>query len=324
VATIRTRILSDFLVLIVLMGIVGGAFILANRSIQREQQRHDDVLYAEFGLIEDASAVARAFNAYRLAPRAEAYTVYTAARAALTERMDRIVRAPVVGGNRPALVGVKNLLASLVTATDDGVRAVEERDLSEAVVAQDRIGRISAFVEEAVSTLILEELALARNVRQATERRGSLALGISSVILAAASVAGAWYASRISRRISAPLTELTVVAGSIAHGSYGTRVDERLRRSADEIGSLARSFDSLSVHLQETVGGLQAANEATRRTLAALESKNVLLEKLNAAFVVREGRINELKNEIVRLGGTVASRDEDGGPAGGGAASGRP
>lgn len=311
-SSIRTRILTDFLILIALMGVVGAAVTLTNRSIQREQQRQDEILYVEFGLIKRAEDLVRGFNAYRTASRTNAYAEYVVVRTALSDDIDRITRDAVVGGNRAALPGTVNLLRSLIGATDAGADAVRRRDLTHVAEAQERISSISTFVEGNIAALILEELELARGVRQAAEQRALLALNIGTAALILVGGAGAWYAAKISRRVSTPLTELTEAAGRIAKGAYGIRIDERLQRNADETGSLARSFDAMVVHLQETIGGLQAAKEAAQSATKALESKNELLEKLNAAFIVREGRINELKAEIMRLGGTVAPREEDG------------
>lgn len=311
-ASIRTRILSDLLILVVLMGCIGVAVILTNRALQREQQRHDGILYTEYGLIRRAQILTRTLNEYRSSSGDDELAAYMAAKTALADDISTVTDTAVVGGNRAALTGVTNLLGALTDATDDALAAIQRRDLVATGDALERINRIQSFVEENVATLVLEELEVAREVRQAAERRSAVALGIGTAVLVLAGIGGTWYAFRISGRISSPLVELTAAAERIAAGSYGVRISEDLRRSEDETGSLARSFDVMSIHLQETIQGLQAANAAAQRAAEALESKNTLLEKLNAAFIVREGRINELKAEIARLGGTVAPSEKDG------------
>src|SRR5690606_35809096 len=85
----------------------------------------------------------------------------------------------------------------------------------------------------------------------------------------------------VVRAISRPLQRITVAAIEVANGSYGTEVD--LRKSNDEIGILARSFNEMSRKMAADIELLKQLNEQLVRT-EKLASMGVL-----AAGVAHEG-----------------------------------
>ncbi|MEJ7846535.1 MAG: ATP-binding protein [Pyrinomonadaceae bacterium] len=74
----------------------------------------------------------------------------------------------------------------------------------------------------------------------------------------------------IVRTISRPLQRITVAAVQVTRGGYGTEVD--LRKSNDEIGLLAESFNDMSRKMASDIDSLRQMNEQLMRTarLAAM------------------------------------------------------
>ena len=304
---IRTRLQAAFLVIIVAIGGVGAVVMVNTRSVTVQRDGFDAALYLELGLKSEADQLVRTYNEYRNAPTAARDTAYTTARSRLQADADAILTAAAGGAPRPAVLGIHNTISSLIATTDRGVQAVMTHDLATADTSFSDAGRISVFVTDDVSSVILEELQASQDARTAAAQRSQLLLVLGTILLITATVGAVLYSLHISRGISVPLAALTRAAEQIASGSYGVRVDQALLRSGDETGSLARSFDSMSLNLQTTIRGLGEARETAERARKDAENKNELLEKLNKMFIIREARINELKAEVVRLGGRVTS-----------------
>ena len=68
----------------------------------------------------------------------------------------------------------------------------------------------------------------------------------------------------IVRSISRPLQRLTLAAVKVRDGEYGTEAD--LRKSNDEIGLLAESFNEMSRKMLSDIEELRKLNEQLIRT----------------------------------------------------------
>jgi signal transduction histidine kinase/ActR/RegA family two-component response regulator len=79
----------------------------------------------------------------------------------------------------------------------------------------------------------------------------------------------------ISRNISRPLRRLRDATIQIREGDFDTRIETP---SNDEVGQLARSFNTMSQALQETTSSLQEAKEQAERSKAEIEYVNRQLE----------------------------------------------
>ncbi len=96
----------------------------------------------------------------------------------------------------------------------------------------------------------------------------------------------------IVRTISRPLQRITLAAVQVSDGEYGTEVD--LRKSNDEIGLLAESFNEMSRKMADDIQQLQNLNEQLIRT-----------EKLAAIGTLAAGVAHEVNNPLAAVSSLI-------------------
>jgi signal transduction histidine kinase len=96
----------------------------------------------------------------------------------------------------------------------------------------------------------------------------------------------------IVRTISRPLQRITLAAVQVTEGEYGTEVD--LRKSNDEIGLLANSFNEMSRRMADDIKQLQQLNEQLIRT-----------EKLAAMGTLSAGVAHEVNNPLASISSLI-------------------
>jgi len=96
----------------------------------------------------------------------------------------------------------------------------------------------------------------------------------------------------VVRAISRPLQRITVAAVEVSNGSYGTEVD--LRKSNDEIGVLANSFNEMSRKMAADIKLLKQLNEQLVRT-----------EKLASMGTLAAGVAHEVNNPLASISSLI-------------------
>lgn len=96
----------------------------------------------------------------------------------------------------------------------------------------------------------------------------------------------------IARTLSRPLKSITLAAVQVTNGGYGTEVD--LRKSNDEIGVLAASFNEMSRKMATDIEQLRQLNEQLVRT-----------EKLAAMGTLSAGVAHEVNNPLASISSLI-------------------
>ena len=96
----------------------------------------------------------------------------------------------------------------------------------------------------------------------------------------------------VVRTISRPLQRITVAAVQVTRGGYGTEVD--LRKSNDEIGLLAESFNDMSRKMASDIDSLKHMNEQLMRT-----------DRLAAMGTLAAGVAHEVNNPLASISSLI-------------------
>ena len=96
----------------------------------------------------------------------------------------------------------------------------------------------------------------------------------------------------VVRTISRPLQRITVAAVQVTKGDYGTEVD--LRKSNDEIGLLANSFNEMSRKMADDIESLRRMNEQLMRA-----------DKLAAMGTLAAGVAHEVNNPLASISSLI-------------------
>jgi len=86
-------------------------------------------------------------------------------------------------------------------------------------------------------------------------------------------------ASLLAKTISKPIIQLTKLSDQIAHSELNTKVDAELIKRKDEIGQLARGFDSMQKQLSLTIEHLNEANVNLENEKKQLKTINIELKE---------------------------------------------
>lgn len=114
----------------------------------------------------------------------------------------------------------------------------------------------------------------------------------------------------IVKSISRPLQRITLAAVQVTEGEYGTEVD--LRKSNDEIGLLAASFNDMSRKMASDIESLKHLNEKLARAdrLAAMGTLAAgVAHEVNNPLASISSLIQMLRARVVESGGSIEEFD---------------
>lgn len=106
----------------------------------------------------------------------------------------------------------------------------------------------------------------------------------------------------ISNSIAQPLSKLKKAADEIGEGRFAGHIEVQ---SQDEIGVLARTFETMSAQVQERTQALERINREREHLISELEGKNAEMEQFS--YTVS----HDLKSPLITIAGWVTMLEKD-------------
>jgi len=98
--------------------------------------------------------------------------------------------------------------------------------------------------------------------------------------------------------LSRPIKKLEQTAVKVAAGDFEKGVERNLTTMSGEIGSLARSFDTMIVHLRNKISTLSSMNVNLEESRKEAEKNLLEVSRMNKFMVGRELKMAELKKQL--------------------------
>jgi two-component system phosphate regulon sensor histidine kinase PhoR len=137
-------------------------------------------------------------------------------------------------------------------------------------------------LDAAIQVVLDKEIASTERIRVQSERSILLTEKIVLLVSFLALLVGMFAALRITRSIYEPLNELSAAVRRYTLGKFTERV---LVPSDDQIGVLAKNFNTMADRLQETYGRLDEKTKSLQDNIHATLEQNKNLEKTKVAMI---------------------------------------
>jgi nitrogen fixation/metabolism regulation signal transduction histidine kinase len=305
--SIRQKLLRASLLIVAALMLSSGAFLAVNLWVTQQYKAISDNLTAEYRLADSASKLIAAYNTRVRSSNTNstggAEVELAAAKENIQELTVQLDAAVVDPQSISSYTGLKNTISAVVAEVDAGLASLKGNDLAASSAHYEEANNKYEFVKDTSTALFIDELKYANSARERldTAYRASVVINLFALLVIGLGCVA--YLLSFSNKLAAPLRRLAAVAEKVAAGDTGAVIDDPLRAGDDEIGSLARSLNTMLLILFKNISTLDASNKAIAESSHVLESKNSELERLNTLMIDRELKMIELKkqNEALKI-----------------------
>lgn len=305
--SIKNKIASAFLAVAIMMMAIIAFIIVANfnllnnykqinENIVYEQELKDGVLI----LIEESY---KSFSA-------NDYSNYDKKLANLRNienNLDlRFAEASIDKETKLSYRSIKNSLNSVI----DEMNKIKENRKKEGSISgisksfQSSVEKFD-FVKQNISDLlILEARNIAKVTQEIQKKQAQLAI-FSGLVVFVATLFLLIFAVIFSRKITKPITNLSLAAERISNGDLSLIIEGGLLERKDELGSLSRSFNSMVLKLREKIIAYELSNKELDIKVKKITDNNIELENNKTVIVnlledFEEEKINAENLVVVR------------------------
>jgi PAS domain S-box-containing protein len=286
--SLRTKLLTSFLLIIAVLAIAEGFFIVINFNIIARYEQLANTMTSEYGLIDATTNTIEAFKNFTKdasygAKRSAFFDARNQLKSLLTE-LDTSITDP---DSRAAYIGAENTINNVLTEVNTGFDEVLDGDYSNTTAHYDAANHLNDFVRSNTTELLLKQLAYAKTLETGI-REVQIWSEVIGLLMFALILAGClWYSVSFSSRLIGPLSNLTRLAKKIEGGDLQAAPDQTLLQGDDEVASLANSFNTMVLSLRQDIKKLQEYNVEIKNSRNRLKSeKNKLQQYLDIAGVI--------------------------------------
>ncbi|MFA5109165.1 MAG: ATP-binding protein [Patescibacteria group bacterium] len=302
--SVKTKILSSFLIVIGILFIFNVVFFVAHSLIIKKYQDIAGNMISEYKLAQLSSDLIKAYASLTKPDEHEIIlNEYQAIRREITDTLAKLDSAIISENSLAVYAEVKNDINEVISESDEGLALFLKGEVS---LAETRIASAQQkndSVREDSIKLVIEELKYTEKLQVQTDRIQLLTTLIGGLILLLISAGCIIYALAFSKKLISPLTSLTKVAKLIEAGDLNVSVDQNLLhvfqnrgdllQGNDEISSLANSFNTMLFHLRNNIQKLQEYNEQLIKTRQQVTSGELKISQLK--------ELDRMKNEIMNI-----------------------
>jgi methyl-accepting chemotaxis protein len=300
--SIRTKILSAFLVVIASLLVIVAYIVVLHFTVVAKYQTVVDNMAMEYKLITVTTNLVQAYNEYTKNPadteKINAYATFHKDIENTIASLDTRIKSK---DSIIVFTGLKNTIKNVVSECDSGVAASQKGNTAGLSSHYELAYSRNEFVRENTSKLILSELDYMQVLQKDIDQTHLASIVVGSVLVILISIMCIIYAQTLSKNLIQPLQNLDTLTKRIAEGDMAADVDEKLLKGNDEVGSLANSFNTMIKTLRENIKKIVDSNSLIAEAQKGVEAKNHELEEINKFMVNRELRMMELKKENEQL-----------------------
>src|SRR5665213_1646861 len=255
--SIRGELLQVFLIVIGVLAAISVGYLLVHVYIVDQYKSVSETSIQEHQLMIVAADLTNDYNARYLSndiSTNDAAKQLLAAKTSISNITAYLDTAIVDPQSKGDYIGLKNTLSTLIGSIDDSLAQLSHNSISSYSNDHDKIIQQFSYVQDNATTLVFSQLTYANSIQGSLNRTYHLSeiVGISTLVLT--TVACIVYVLRFARRLTEPLSQLTMVAGQIADGAIQTPIEQGLIGRKDEIGSLANSLYLMLQELKDKIG----------------------------------------------------------------------
>ncbi len=284
--TIRGKLLSALVGLIAVMVLLSGFTLLTHFRAMQDYDRQMGDIIAEYRI---ADAVERMIQAYSTCiqnpENTEAQRMLHAVSDDIAEELQRLEKRAMDVESGVAIRGLNNSVRFIQHEITLGMEALRNRNFEKTEAVYQSISRKEQFVADNTARLILAEIKQSSSVQQRQRTVNNLKIALLVLLVAFVAYGCLAYARRFSRRLTAPLVDLTDISNRISGGDLEHGVVPELLDRRDEVGTLSRSFHQMVINLRQKMDELnrevKIRMEAERAAEKASEAKSLFLANMS-------------------------------------------
>ena len=307
--SIRSKIFLSFLVVVVLMLASLASVFFFHLGSLVEYKKVSDNLVHENELSQKTIALVETYNAVMLAPSSnERKSTYRSLKDDINGILDDLEDSIESEDSKVIFEGLSKIVREILADTDAGLTELERNNVQSASERYSSAIYKRGFVEEVATALVLAEVKYLQDIQGDIERRYQQQLLLMIVWVGVVLGIVLTYSIIFARRITAPISVLSLASQAVSNGEYEHRIEHDLVERTDEVGLLARSFNLMLETLNIKIRQVESANSTIMKTKKDLEQRNAELERFNRMVVNRELKMVSLKEENERLKAQLQDR----------------
>ncbi len=306
---IRFKLLSMFLLIIAILLAETLAVWAVHFQLISEYRKLTDNLLTENTFTNTVPELIDTYYLFVLAPTSkDRLDDYLSQKQSINDALSKLDSEIVSDESKISYRGLKNVIRNIIENCDKGVESISAGDIRTASDYYNDDLNKKFYITENTANLMISELHYAENLQAKIDDTRNLFMVFLAAATAVISLSCVVLSLLFSKRMTQPISQLSMIADRIARNEKAGSVDKGLMGRDDEIGSLSRSFGIMTEKLKEKIQELQSAKDVAEKAKDEaeksrndLQKSNTELEHFNRLAIGRELKMVELKKKIKEL-----------------------